>query len=119
VTDLVTSGENRLDALLGNGWFRGRLGFRDQRALYGDRLALLAQLEVTTEDGTVHRLVTDESWTARESTIVADDLYDGQRTDLRRGAAGIESPVEVVDADLGRLVAPDGPPIRVTDVLPA
>ncbi|HEY7273510.1 MAG TPA: family 78 glycoside hydrolase catalytic domain, partial [Actinoplanes sp.] len=119
VTDIVTPGENQLDVLLGNGWFRGRLGFRDQRALYGDRLALLAQLEVTTEDGTVHRLVTDESWTARESRIVADDLYDGQRTDLRRATNGSESPVDIVDADLGRLIAPDGPPIRITDVLPA
>jgi alpha-L-rhamnosidase len=118
VTDLVTPGENRLDVLLGNGWFRGRLGFRGQRGLYGDRLALLAQLEVTTEDGTVHRLVTDESWTARESQIVADDLYDGQATDLRREETA-ESAVGIVDADLGRLVAPDGPPVRVTDVLPA
>jgi alpha-L-rhamnosidase len=118
VTDLVTPGDNRLDVLLGNGWFRGRLGFRGQRGLYGDRLALLAQLEVTTADGTVYRLVTDESWTARESAVVADDLYDGQRTDLRR-RPGAEHPVDVVDADLGRLVAPDGPPIRVTDVLPA
>jgi alpha-L-rhamnosidase len=118
VTDLVTAGENRLDVLLGNGWFRGRLGFRGQRGLYGDRLALLAQLEVTTGDGAVHRLVTDESWTARESQIVADDLYDGQTTDLRRTETA-DTPVETIDADLGRLVAPDGPPVRVTDVLPA
>ena len=117
VTALVSPGENRLEVLLGNGWYRGRLGFHEQRALYGDRLALLAQLEVTTTDGTVHRLATDGSWTARESAIVADDLYDGQRTDLRR-PAGVAGPVDVLDADLGRLVAPDGPPIRVTDLLP-
>jgi alpha-L-rhamnosidase len=115
VTDLVRPGQNRLDVLLGNGWYRGRLGFRGGRALYGDRLALLAQLEVETADGTVHRLDTDGSWTARESTIVADDLYDGQRVDLRR-PAGAEGAVDVLDADLGRLVAPDGPPIRVTEV---
>src|SRR3954468_13316541 len=83
VTGLVTAGANRLEILLGNGWFRGRLGFQGRRALYGDRLAALAQLEVTTADGTVHVLGTDGSWTARESRIVADDIYDGQRTDLR------------------------------------
>ena len=33
---------------------------RTRRALYGDRLALLAQLEVTTADGQVHALGTDE-----------------------------------------------------------
>ena len=118
VTDLLQPGENRLDVLLGNGWFRGRLGFHGQRAVYGDRLALLAQLEVTTADGSVRVLATDGSWTCTDSTITTDDLYDGQSADLRR-AAGPERAVEVVDADLGRLVAPDGPPIRVTEVLPA
>jgi alpha-L-rhamnosidase len=122
VTDLLRPGANTLEVLLGNGWYRGRLGFTGGRALYGDRLALLAQLEVTTADGAVHVLATDGSWTATDSAVLADDLYDGQRTDLRRdplGRGGEEDAVEVVDADLSRLVAPDGPPVRVTDVLPA
>ena len=118
VTDLVRGGDNSLEVLLGNGWFRGRLGFRGRRAVYGDRLALLAQLEVTTADGQTHLLRTDGSWTARESQIVADDLYDGQHVDLQRTGT-TETPVEEIPADLGRLVAPDGPPVRVTDVLPA
>lgn len=118
VTDLVRPGANQLDFLLGNGWYRGRLGFNGERALYGERLAVLAQLEVTTPDGTVHVLATDGTWTARESQIVADDLYDGQRIDLTRTPTA-PTPVDVLDADLTLLVAPDGPPVRVTDVLPA
>jgi alpha-L-rhamnosidase len=149
VTDLIRPGANELEVLLGNGWYRGRLGFTGARAFYGDRLALLAQLEVTTADGAVHVLATHGSWTARESGILADDLYDGQRTDLRLAGgarperagpdgAGSQRPrpagagpggsqdgapaagrVETVDADLSRLVAPDGPPVRVTGTLPA
>jgi alpha-L-rhamnosidase len=119
VTDLVRDGRNELEVLLGNGWYRGRLGFTGRRGLYGDRLALLAQLEVTTADGTIHVLATDPSWTARESGVLADDLYDGQRTDLRPRPGGGTDAVEVVDADLARLVAPDGPPVRVTQTLPA
>src|SRR5882757_1813240 len=46
VTGLVRSGENKLEFLVGNGWYRGRLGFHGKNALYGDRLAVLAQLEV-------------------------------------------------------------------------
>ena len=118
VTDLITPGETRLEVQLGNGWYRGYLGFRDQHSLYGDRLALLAQLEVETGDGQVHTLATDGTWTAREGAIVDDDLYNGQRTDLSR-ELGPESPVDVIDADLSLLVAPDGPPVRVTEVLPA
>jgi alpha-L-rhamnosidase len=119
VTDLVREGGNELEVVLGNGWYRGRLGFRGRRALYGDRLALLAQLEVTTADGAVHVLGTDTSWTARESGVRADDLYDGQRTDLRPRTGGRSDAVEVVDGDLARLVAPDGPPVRITQTLPA
>ncbi|MDX6239142.1 MAG: alpha-L-rhamnosidase [Kribbellaceae bacterium] len=118
VTDLVGPGENRLEFLLGNGWYRGRLGFRGDHGLYGDRLAVLAQLEVTTADGSVHVLASDTTWTARESGVLTDDLYDGQQVDLRR-APGEPGAVEVLDADLGVLVAPDGPPVRVTGVLPA
>ena len=113
----MREGANELEVLLGNGWFRGRLGWGDRRALYGDRLALLAQLEVTTADGEVHVLATAESWTASESGVRTDDLYDGQRTDLRPRAHGRTDRVEVVDAELSRLVAPDGPPVAAFEVL--
>jgi alpha-L-rhamnosidase len=127
VTTLVQEGENVLEVLLGNGWYRGRLGWDGGRAVYGDRLALLAQLEVTTAGGSVHVLASDQSWSARDSAVLRNDLYDGQRTDLRRalasGASQADSEradaVEVVDASLDRLIAPEGPPVRVTGVLPA
>ncbi|TCC17970.1 alpha-L-rhamnosidase [Kribbella sindirgiensis] len=118
VTELVRPGENTLEFLVGNAWYRGRIGFQDQKQLYGERLAVLAQLEVTTEDGQIHTFASDGTWTSRESNVVADDLYDGQTTDLRR-EPGARSPVDVLDADLNLLVAPDGPPVRITEVLPA
>lgn len=120
VSGHIKSGTNTLDVKLGNGWYRGRLGYEGERAIYGDQLALLAQLEVTTPDGTTLVLGTDGSWTARESEILADDLYDGQHTDLRRiGTTSTSYPVEVLEEDLARLVAPEGPPVRQTEVLPA
>jgi len=122
VTDLLREGDNELEVLLGNGWFRGRLGFLGERGLYGDRLALLAQLEVTDDAGGRHVVGTDGSWTATESGVLADDLYDGQRTDLRRpswGGDGVVDAVDVVPVDLSVLVAPDGPPVRVTQTVPA
>ncbi|BDZ65084.1 alpha-L-rhamnosidase [Agromyces mangrovi Wang et al. 2018] len=120
VTDLIHQGANTLDITLGNGWWRGRFGFLGKRAIYGDRLAALAQLEVTTEDGTVHVLGTDEQWRARATGILCDDIYDGQTTDLRVDSdAPFAQPVESVEADLALLVGEDGPPMRVTEVIPA
>src|SRR5205807_7591465 len=52
VTGSLRKGCNALGAMLGDGWFRGRLGFGGgRRNLYGDRLALLAQLEIRYADG--------------------------------------------------------------------
>ncbi len=120
VTGHLKVGENFLEVLLGNGWYRGRLGFTGRRAFYGERLALLAQLEVTAADGSHYALATDESWCAYESRILSDDLYDGQRTDLRDiGGSRRSSPVEPLETDLTRLVAPEGPPVRITEVVPA
>ena len=118
VTDLVRAGRNEASALLGNGWYRGRLTWSGARALYGERLALLAQLEVVTSDGGRHVYTADDTWVARESGIRADDLYDGQTTDLRPISAPAH-PVEVVETDYSLLVAPEGPPVRVTEVVPA
>src|SRR4051794_9125510 len=45
---------------LGNGWYRGRLGFHGNRAVYGAELAAIAQVEVEFADGHVQVAGTDE-----------------------------------------------------------
>jgi alpha-L-rhamnosidase len=47
VTPLLKRGANVVGAILGEGWYRGNIGFSGQRNLYGDRLALIAQIVVT------------------------------------------------------------------------
>ncbi|GAA4708391.1 alpha-L-rhamnosidase [Promicromonospora umidemergens] len=124
VYDVLTGlrrGPNTLSALVGNGWYRGQLVWPGNRSSYGSRLAFLAQLELEFADGSRRRIVTDGSWRASRSGILFDDLYDGERRDLRvpnvpdRGGS---EPVEVVPGDLARLVARRGPAVRVTDRVP-
>ena len=83
VTSLVRP-TSVLGIALGNGWFRGRLGWSGGSAFYGDELAALAQLEIEFADGYVQTVVTDESWRAGPSAVVFNDLYDGQTIDARR-----------------------------------
>ena len=116
VTDLLVTGENTLELVLGRGWWHGRIGFEGRTEVYGPVVAGLAQLEVTLATGEVVRLVTDTSWTATPSGITENTLLDGQATDLRH-SGGDAVAVEVV-AHSTALVAPDGPPVRVTEVLP-
>src|SRR6478752_6652075 len=61
VSALLNDGAE-ITATLGNGWYRGRLGFQGGRALYGDRLGLIAQLEIRFEDGHRQVVATDETW---------------------------------------------------------
>ena len=122
VTDLLQEGRNALGAMLGDGWFRGRLGFGGgRRNIYGDRLALLAQLEIIYADGTTEKIVTDESWRAITGPILASDIYDGETYDARLEREGWSepnyddsdwTPVRPVDWNLNTLVAPLGPPVR-------
>src|SRR3954453_15632018 len=69
VTSLLRDG-SVLSVALGNGWWRGRLGFLGGRALYGDRLGLIAQLVVSFEDGHEQLVVTDSSWAAGPSATI-------------------------------------------------
>ena len=69
---------------VGNGWYRGRLGFTGARAVYGGQLGIIAQLDIAFTDGHRQRVVTDETWTVTGSDVLADDLYDGQTIDARR-----------------------------------
>jgi alpha-L-rhamnosidase len=127
VTDLLHEGRNALGAILGDGWYRGRLGFGGgRRNIYGEHLALLAQLEITYADGMVERITTDETWRAARGPILASDLYDGEIYDARLELPGWSTPgyndhewaaVNMLDQDLAVLVAPSGPPVRRTELI--
>ena len=105
---------------VGNGWWRGRLGFLGGRALYGDRLGLVAQLEIDFADGHHQVVGTDSSWTAGPSDTLADDLYDGQTIDARRRTSKWHEvdgrpeqfyPVEDLAFDRSVLAPAIGPPV--------
>jgi alpha-L-rhamnosidase len=127
VTDLLHEGPNAIGAMLGDGWFRGRFGFGGgRRNIYGERLALLAQLELRYADGTSERVVSDERWRATRGPILASDIYDGETYDARLerpgwSAAGYDdrdwAGVRAIERDLATLAAPVGPPVRRTELL--
>ncbi len=120
VTSYVQPGRNVLSAVLGNGWYRGRLGYLGDRAVYGDRLGFLAQLEITMTSGDVITVATDANWRSAESAILADDFYNGQITDLRHALIPAAThDVDVIETDHALLIAAEGPPVRQTQVLHA
>lgn len=82
VTALLDA-ESTLAIRVGNGWYRGRLGWIET-ARYGDEIAAFAELRVRFADGYEQLVVTDESWTVGPSEITSNDFYDGQSIDAQR-----------------------------------
>ncbi|WP_442577005.1 family 78 glycoside hydrolase catalytic domain [Microbacterium sp. F51-2R] len=124
VTDLIEPGANAIGAWLGDGWYRGRLGWRGGfRNLSGDDQSFLGQLELTYEDGTRQVVATDTTWKSARSPIIASGIYDGEDYDACEELAGWSlagfddgewDRVQLRRRDPATLVAPNGPPVRVT-----
>lgn len=83
VTEHLVAGANSLAAVVGDGRYRGSLGFRSHRDVFGDRLALIAHLHVELTDGTTLRLGSGDGWTVGSGPIQQADPKHGQRVDLR------------------------------------
>ena len=91
VTSLVKSGANTLGAMVGNGWYCGRIGNGGYQA-WGKVPALFAQLEVTYADGSVARFVTDSSWKKKAGPITNSDNMLGEDYHAQKEIAGWDEP---------------------------
>ncbi|MDR1187812.1 MAG: glycoside hydrolase family 78 protein [Bifidobacteriaceae bacterium] len=117
ITDLVRSGPARLalSAELGNGWYRGDLGFGGTRANYGEQTGLAAVLEIIYVDDAVQRVPTSLEWEARVSATTRNSLYHGQRIDARLRKASTVGSATAGTARLGHGMGPDPIPCPRTD----
>ncbi len=121
VTSLLRTGPNAIGVTLGDGWYRGRLGFEGKRNTYGKHLALLVQLVVRYTGGRTEVIGTDEQWKASTGPILMSDIYDGETYDARLEKPGWSRSgyddrswrgVRLREGVAPPLVAPVGPPVR-------
>lgn len=87
VTELLKEKEkeNEISIFLGEGWFKGRLGFDGGYTnLYGDRLYAIAELYVGESGQDKCLLSTDETWKVCASPVILNNIYDGEIYDARR-----------------------------------
>lgn len=121
VTKQLTQGANALGAILGDGWYRGYLVWNNNRNSYGDKLALLLQLQVEYTDGTTEQIITDSSWKSMTGPILSSDIYNGETFDARLVMPGWSSPgfqdnawkgVTLLSKNKNILVASEGEPVK-------
>lgn len=126
VTDALQAGVNALGIALGNGWYKSELAWENNRCLYGDRRAALLQLHIRLADGSEQVVVTDPSWKTSTGGIRFSEIYHGEVYDARLEPAGWRTAAyddagwgraALAAPNVGRLIAQENWPVRVTERL--
>ncbi len=73
VTSMVKSGANAIGVTLASGWYRTEIS--DKKELWGKKLALLLQLEITLGNGEKRWIVTDKSWKSTDNGAIGNWMY--------------------------------------------
>ncbi|WP_165216787.1 alpha-L-rhamnosidase [Schaalia sp. ZJ1691] len=108
VTKLLKRGENAISLLVGDGWYRGRMGFAGRTEIYGNQSGAIAQLEIEGANGEALTLITDQTWHGGFGAIQSASIYDGTMIDLRKDTGDPSlpgfnetewAPVCIIDSD--------------------
>lgn len=128
VTSMVREGDNALGVIVCDGWYRGGHGSHHKTNSYGTQAALLAQLEVTYEDGGREIIATSPQWRCGSGAIRFCDFHRGVVIDAALHVQGWDrpgfpdagwQPARAATHDFGRLLAQEGPLSSVQEMIPA
>lgn len=103
ISSFLKKGENEFLVSLGDGWYRGSMGFSQNKNVYGKDVALLLQLEIAKSDV----VITDETWKAsQDGPIGMNDFMAGEDYDARKVLEYFHE-VKVCDFGYENLIATD------------
>ena len=126
ITESLRASDNAVGILLGDGWYRGYLGWGNNRNVYGEKLSVIAQIRIKYNDGTIVYISTDESWKSSTGPILKSDIYNGETYDARLEQAGWSLPgfddkgwkgTKITETPKAILIAPQGPPVSKIEEL--
>lgn len=125
ITEMIQQ-ENKVEIMVGNGWYKGIFGFMLTPNIYGDRVGAFVEIHMEYEDGSSEIICTDETWQVQTGEIRYSEIYMGETIDttvckesnaensrIRIGT------VSVLDFDKQTLTAQENEPIRITERIPA
>ena len=85
MTALLKTVLNAIGVMLGNGWYRGIIGFTNNKNVYGKDIALICQVDIAFTDGTP-----ESNHFGRELEIIHrsdpySEIYNGETVDAKLG----------------------------------
>ncbi len=112
VTEMLAT-DNKIEITVGNGWYKGILGFYCQPNQYGTKVGAFAELHVEYEDGSKEAISTDETWSVKTGEICYSEIYMGETIDTDAPKI-TEGKVVVKEFDKTVLTAQENEPVRIT-----
>lgn len=121
VTNLLRNGNNAIGLMLGNGWYRGIIGFNDNINVYGNDIAVLFQLNITYSDGSTQIIASDNTWKSSTGAVRYTEIYNGETIDARLDKQGWTLPgyndkdwsdVKVAGFSLDNLITTINEPVK-------
>ena len=123
VTEQLRGGENAVGVMLGDGWYHQNRVWADGSFSYGD-CRMLLEIHIWYADGTVDKVLSDESFLCAYSPVTLNNIYGGETYDARLEQDGWNlpgfqadeewQPAVVLPAPGGRLTCSLMPPVRKT-----
>jgi len=82
VTDSFIQGKNQLQISLGDGWYKGNLGFDGGKDnIYGDQQRAILELHILYDDDTKEVITSDDSWLTTSGKTTKSAIYYGEDLD--------------------------------------
>ena len=117
VTPFMT-GHDTLTATVVGGWAVGSFVFTRKNRVTADRQALLAELRIEYEDGSVEVIGTDSSWQVTEdSPVRMADIYDGETYDATKETTGWHNAAPETLKITPAITAEYGAPVKAHEVM--
>ena len=113
VTELLAA-DNKIEITVGNGWYKGILGFYCQPNQYGTQVGAFTELHVEYEDGSKEVVATDETWSVKTGEIRYSEIYMGETIDTDAPEIA-EGKAVVKEFDRAVLTAQENEPVRITE----
>lgn len=94
LTKQIQDNDNNLEISVGDGWYKGVLGFGDGTPnVYGDNQGIIAELHIEFENGSTQVINSDLDWQVYSGTTTASGIYYGQDLDLTSSKKVYYTPV--------------------------
>lgn len=107
--------ENKIEILLGDGWYKGKFGLNGQKNNFGYQNAVILELIICYKDGSSEKIISDEKWQCHNSSIISSGIYDGEYIDKTTPIK--EYPLTTINIDKSKLVDRISPKLKIQEQL--